>query len=97
VVLYGCETWSLTSREEGHRLTVLRNRVLRVTFGSIGEKLTGGWRKMRNEELRNLYSSTNIIEMMRLTRMKKVRHVERMRERKNIYKILVWIAEEKPF
>jgi hypothetical protein len=56
VVLYGCETWSLTLREE-HRLRVFENRVLRRIFGSKGDEVTGGWRNLHNEELRDLYSS----------------------------------------
>jgi hypothetical protein len=50
VVLYGCETWSLTLREE-HRLRVFENRVLRRIFGPKGDEVTGGWRKLHNEEL----------------------------------------------
>jgi hypothetical protein len=53
VVLYGCETWSLTLREE-YRLRVFENRVLRRIFGPRWEEVTGGWRKLHNEELRNL-------------------------------------------
>jgi hypothetical protein len=56
VVLYGCETWSLTLREE-HRLRVFENRVLRRIFGSKRDEVTGGWRKLHDEELHNLYSS----------------------------------------
>jgi hypothetical protein len=56
VVLYGCETWSLTLREE-HRLRVLENRVLRRTFGPNRDEVAGEWRKLHNEELHNLYSS----------------------------------------
>jgi hypothetical protein len=52
VILYGCETWSLTLREE-HRLRVFENRVLRRIFGQKRDEVTGGWRKMHNEELRN--------------------------------------------
>jgi hypothetical protein len=51
VVLYGCETWSLTLREE-HRLRVFENRVLRRIFGPKWDEVTGGWRKLQNEELR---------------------------------------------
>jgi hypothetical protein len=54
VVLYGCETWSLTLRD-GHRLTVFENRVLRRTFGPKRDEETGGWRKLHNEKLHNLY------------------------------------------
>jgi hypothetical protein len=56
VVLYGCETWSLTLREE-HRLRVPENRVLRRIFGPKRDEVTGGWKKLHNEELHNLYSS----------------------------------------
>jgi hypothetical protein len=60
VVLYRCKTWSLTLREE-HRLRVFENRVLRRIFGLRRDEVTGGWRKLHNEELHNLYSSPNII------------------------------------
>jgi hypothetical protein len=54
VVLYGCETWSLTLRE-GHRLRVFEDRVLKRIFGPKRDEVTGGWRKLHNEELHNLY------------------------------------------
>jgi hypothetical protein len=50
IILYGCETWSLTLREK-HRLRVFGNRVLRRIFGPKGDEMTGGWRKQHNEEL----------------------------------------------
>jgi hypothetical protein len=56
VVLYGCETWSLTLRE-GHRLRMFENRVLRRIFGPKRNEVTGKWRKLRNGELHNLHSS----------------------------------------
>jgi hypothetical protein len=59
VILYGCETWSLTFREE-HRLRVFESRVQRI-FGQRGDEVTGGGRELHNEELRNLYSSPSII------------------------------------
>jgi hypothetical protein len=59
VVLNGCETWSLTLREE-HRLKVFVNRVMRI-FGPKGNEMIGGWGNMYNEELHNLYSSPNTI------------------------------------
>ena len=55
LVLYGCETWSLTLREE-RRLRVFENRVLRRVFGPKRDEVTGEWRKLYNEELRDLYS-----------------------------------------
>jgi hypothetical protein len=56
VVLCECETWSLTLRED-HRLRVFENRVLRRIFGPKRDEVTGGWRKLHNEELHGLYSS----------------------------------------
>jgi hypothetical protein len=56
VVLYGYDTWSLTLREE-HRLRVFENKVLRRIFGPKRDIVMGGWRKLHNEELHNLYSS----------------------------------------
>jgi hypothetical protein len=62
VVLYGCETWSLTLREE-HRLRVFVNRVLRRIFGPKRDEVTGEWRKLHNKELHDLYSSPSIIRV----------------------------------
>jgi hypothetical protein len=64
VVLYGCETWSLTLREE-HRLRVFENRVLRRIFGSKRDEVTGERRKLHNEKLRDLYSSPSIIRIIK--------------------------------
>ena len=60
VVLYGCETWSLTLREE-HRLRVFENKVLKKIFGVKRDEITGEWRKLHNDELHTLYSSPSII------------------------------------
>jgi hypothetical protein len=62
VVLYGCETWSLTLREK-RRLRVFENRVLRRIFGPERDKVRGEWGK-RNEEPSDLYSSPNIIRVI---------------------------------
>jgi hypothetical protein len=64
VVLYGCETWSLTIREE-HRLRVFENRVLRRIFGPKRDEVIGCWRKLHKEELHNLYCSPSIIRIMK--------------------------------
>jgi hypothetical protein len=69
VVLYGCETWSLTLREE-YRLRVFKNRVLRRISGPKRDEVTGNWRKLHSEELRNLYYSPNIIRMIKSRRMR---------------------------
>jgi hypothetical protein len=74
VVLYGCETWSLTLREE-HRLRVFENRVLRKIFGLKRDKVTGEWRKLHNEGLLNLYSSPSISRMFKSRRMRWKGHV----------------------
>ena len=63
VVLYGCETWSLTLREE-HRLRVFENKVLRKIFG-VKDEITGEWRKLHNAKLHSLYSSPNIIRSLK--------------------------------
>jgi hypothetical protein len=55
MVLYGCETWSLILREESRLRVFEENRVLRKIFGLKRDGVTGGWRKMHNEELHNLY------------------------------------------
>jgi hypothetical protein len=65
VVLYGCETWSLTLREE-RRLRVFENRVLRRIFGSTRDEVTGEWRKLHNEELNDLYSSPTIARVTKI-------------------------------
>jgi hypothetical protein len=74
VVLYACETWSLTLREE-HKVRVFENRVLRRIFGSKRDEVTEGWRKLHNEELHNLYTSPNIMRMIKSRRMRWTGHV----------------------
>jgi hypothetical protein len=77
VFLYGCETWSLTLREE-HKLRVFENRVLSRIFGPKRNGVMGRWRKLHNEELRDLCSSPGIISMMKSRRMMWAGHVARM-------------------
>jgi len=64
VVLYGCETWSLTLREE-RKMRVFENMVLRRIFGPRKEEVTGEWRRLHNEELNDLYSSPNIVRVIK--------------------------------
>ena len=93
VVLYGCETWSLTLREE-RRLRVFENRVLRV-FGSKWEEVTGEWRKLHNEELRDLYSLPNVVRVVKSRRMRWAGHVARMGEGRGVHRVLVGKYEGK--
>jgi len=74
VVSYGCETWSINLREE-HRRRVFQNRVLMKITGRRREQVTGEWRRLHNEELYCLYSSTNIIRLIKSRRMRWVSHV----------------------
>jgi len=69
VALYGCETWSLTLREE-RRLRVFENKVLRRVFGPKWGKVAGEWRKLHNEELSDLYSLPNIVRVVKPRRMR---------------------------
>jgi hypothetical protein len=94
VVLYGCETWSLTLREE-HRLRVFEKRMLRRIFGQKREEVMNEWRKLHNEELRDLYSLQCIIRIIKLRSMRWVGHVARMGEKRNMYRLLVGKPEGK--
>jgi hypothetical protein len=87
-VLYGCETWSVTLREE-HRLRVFENRVLRRIFGPKRDGVTGWWRRLHNEELNDLYSSPNIILVIKSRRMGLAGHVARMGGGRGAYRVLV--------
>jgi hypothetical protein len=93
VVLYGCETWSLTLREE-HGLRVSENRVLRRIFGPKREE-DGSWRKLHNDELHNLYSSPYIVRVIKSRRMRWAGHVARMGEGRGVYRVLVGRPEGK--
>ena len=94
VVLYECETWSLTLREE-RRLRVFENRVLRGVFGTNRDELTGEWRKLRNEELNDLYSLPNIVGVVKSRRMRWAGHVARMGEDRRVHRVLVGKPEGK--
>jgi hypothetical protein len=84
VVLYGCETWSLSLGEE-HRLRVFEN--------SAEEE--GSWRKLHNDELHSLYSSPNIVRVIKSRRMRWAGHVECMEEGRGVYRVLVGRPEGK--
>jgi hypothetical protein len=92
IVLYGCESWSLTLREEC-RLRVFENKVLRRIFGPTRDEVTGEWRRLHNKELYDLYSSPNIIRVMKSRRQRWAGHVARMGERRGAYRALVGKAE----
>ncbi|KAJ4432555.1 hypothetical protein ANN_21178 [Periplaneta americana] len=94
VVLYGCETLTLTLREE-HRLRVFENKVLRKIFGTKRDEVTGEWRKLHNTELHALYSSPDIIRNIISRRLRWAGHVARMGEFRNAYRVLVGRPEGK--
>jgi hypothetical protein len=94
VVLYGCENWSLTLREE-NRLEVFKNRILRRIFRPKRDEVTGEWRKLHNEKLHILYSSPNIIKKIKSRRMRWAGNVARMREERNLYRVLMGKQEGK--
>ena len=94
VVLYGCETWSLTLREE-HRLRVFENRVMRRIFGPKRDEVTSKWRKLHNEELSELYSLPCIVWVVKSRRMRWAGHVERLGEGRCVHRLLVGKPEGK--
>ena len=93
VVLYGCETWLPTLREE-HRLRVFENRVLRRIFGPKRDEVTGEWREL-HDELNDLYCLPNIIWVIKSRRMKWAEYVLRMGEGRGLYRVLVGKPEGK--
>jgi hypothetical protein len=94
VILYGCKTCSLTLREE-HRLRVFENKVLRRIFGPKRDEVTGEWRKLHNEELRDLYSSPSIIRVIKSRRMRWAGYVAQMGGKRNAYRLLMGKSEAK--
>ena len=92
--MYGCEAWSLTLREE-RKLRVFENMVLRRIFEPRRYEVTGEWRRLHNEELSDLYSSPNIVRVIKSRRMRWAGHVARMDEEKEVYRVLVGKPEGK--
>jgi hypothetical protein len=88
VVLYSCKSWLLTLREE-YRMSVFENRVLRRLFGPKSDEVTGEWRKLHNKELYALYSSPNIIRVIKSRRLRWAGHIARVGERGDAYRALV--------
>ena len=88
VALCGCETWSLTLREK-RKLKVFENMMLRRIFGPRRDEVTGEWRRLHNEELNDLYSSPNIVRVIKSRRMRWAGYVARMGEERGVYRVLV--------
>jgi hypothetical protein len=78
-----------------HRLRVFENRVLKRIFGTKRDEVTGGWRKLHNEELHDLYCSASIIRIIKSRRMRWAGHVAGMGEKRNVYRLLVGKPEGK--
>jgi hypothetical protein len=94
VVLYGCEAWSLTKREE-RKLRVFDNMVLRRIFGPRRDEVTGEWRRLHNEELNGLYFPPNIVWVIKSRRMRWAGHMARMGKERGAYRVLVGKLEGK--
>jgi hypothetical protein len=94
VVLYGCESWFLTLREE-RKLRVFENRVLRGIFGPKRDEVTREWRKLHIEELNDLYCSQNIVRVIKSRRMRWAGHVARIGNIKCVQRVLVGKPEGK--
>jgi hypothetical protein len=92
VVLYGCKTWS--HFRKGTQTEDFENRVLRTIFGPKREE-DGSWRKLHNDELHNLYSSRNIVRVIKSRRMRWAGHVAHMGEGRGVYRVLVGRPEGK--
>ena len=88
LVLYGCETWSLTLRKE-RRPKVFENRVLGRIFEPRRDEVTGEWRKLHNEELNDLYCSPNTVRVIKSRAIWWAGHVACMGERRGVYRVMV--------
>ena len=85
-MLYGCEAWSFTSREE-RRVRIFENRILRRIFGPKRDE-NEDWRRLHNKKLLNLYRSPNTVRLIKYRRLRWARHVARMEEGRSAFKIL---------
>jgi hypothetical protein len=94
VIMYGCETWCQTLREE-HRLMVFENRVLRRIFGPKRDEVTGEWRMLHSGKLHNLCSSSEIIGQIKSRKMRCVGHMAHMGDGRDMYTVLVGKPEGK--
>ena len=94
VVLYGCETSSLTLKK-GPRLRVFQNMVLRRIFGPRRDEVTGEWRELHNEEFNDLYCSPNFDRVIKSRIIRWAEHVARMGEGRGVYRVLVARPEGK--
>jgi hypothetical protein len=90
----GGEAWSLTLEEE-HRLRVLENKVRRKLSGVKRAEVTGNWRTFHNGELYDLFSSLNIIRVVKSRTMRWLEYASRMGDRRGTYRVLVWKSEGK--
>jgi hypothetical protein len=91
--LYGCETWSLILTEE-HKLKIFEKMVLRRIFAPKRGEVTGGYRKLQNEELHKLHSSQNITRMIMSARMRWTGHVARMEKRRGMHRGFWWESQK---
>ena len=97
VILFGCETWSLKQREK-HKWRVFENRVLRKIFGPNRDEVTGVLRRLHNEEIYDLYSSPNIIRLIKSRRTRQAGHEARVGGAEVYSRVFVWKREGKrPF
>jgi hypothetical protein len=94
VVFYGSVNWSLTLREENRLRVLFENRALRRISGPEREE-DGSWRKVHDNKLPGLYSSSNIVRVIKSRRMRWAGHVARMEEGRGVYRVLVGRPERK--